>query len=139
MGRQDTYLEHLSQVPMFSVCSKKELTLIMRRSQERTVAAGTKLTEEGKPGDELFIIFEGECRITRNGKRVTDLGPGDFFGELALLDKPVRDATITATSPMTVLVVRRREFEVLLIEVPSIARKLLRALAQRLHSLDALP
>jgi CRP-like cAMP-binding protein len=69
---------------------------------------------------------------------VAELGPGDFFGELALLDKPVRDATITALTPMTLLVVRRREFEVLLIEVPSIARKLLRGLAQRLHSLDAL-
>ena len=138
MARQDAYLEHLAQVPMFSVCSKKELTLISKRSQEREVAPGTTLTEEGKPGDELFIIIEGECRVTRKGEFVTELGPGAFFGELALLDKPVRDATITALTPMRLLVVRRREFEVLLIEVPSIARKLLRGLAQRLHALDAL-
>ena len=138
MGKQDTYLEHLAQVPMFSVCSKKELTLISRRSEERQVPAGTLLTEEGKAGDELFIIIEGECRVTRKGDFVAELGPGAFFGELALLDKPVRDATITALTPMVLLVVRRREFEVLLIEVPSIARKMLRGLAQRLHSLDAL-
>ena len=134
-GRTD-YLDHLAQVPMFSACSKKDLQTIGRASDEVSVANGKVLVQEGKPGHEFFLILDGNASVTRNGRKIAALGPGQYFGELALLDRGPRSATVTADSDMQVLVLGQREFAGVLDEVPGLARKMLAAMAGRLREAD---
>jgi CRP-like cAMP-binding protein len=135
--RRDAKIERLSQVPMFSACSRKDLGLIARYAEELSVEAGRDLIREGDTGREFYVIVEGKARLTRGGREVAVLGPGSYFGELALLDGQRRDATVTTTTPTEVLVVGTREFVTLLEDVPQITRKLLAGMARRLHELDS--
>lgn len=130
------YLDKLAQVPMFSACSKKDLQVIGRASDEVTIAEGKTIVEEGKPGHEFFLILEGDAVVSRNGRKVTTLGPGEYFGELALLDRGPRSATVKAASDIRVLVLGQREFAGVLDEVPGLARKLLTTMAGRLRESD---
>jgi len=134
-GRND-YLEHLKAVPLFAACSRKELQRIARASDETTIAAGTEFVRQGEIGREAFVIVQGQARVDRNGKKVATLGPGACIGELALLDKGPRTATVRAETPLTVLVLGPREFSGLLDEVPGLSHKLLTALASRVRELD---
>lgn len=136
-GRNDAYLDHLAQVPLFSACSKKDLRTIARASDEVPVKAGRVLVEEGKPGHEFFLIVDGKAGVYRNGRRVATLGPGQYFGELAILDRKPRSATVKAETDMVVLVLGQREFAGVLDEVPGLARKLLQTMATRLREADA--
>src|SRR3990170_6655251 len=88
---------------MFSECSKRELLLIARSAKEVTHRAGTTIAREGERGIGLFVILEGECEVTIGGKRKAKLGPGDFFGEGALLDGGPRTAPLAALSPGTLI------------------------------------
>lgn len=137
MTKKDQYLDHLAAVPMFSACSKKDLQLVAKTADELTVNAGSELTLEGGSGREFFVIVDGKAKVTRGGKQVATLGPGDFFGELSLLDKAPRNATVIAETPLDVLVLEQRSFTALLAEVPSIARKLMIGMARRLNELDS--
>lgn len=136
MGRRDAYLEHLAGIPMFSACSKKDLKEIARRAEDVDVEAGRVLITEDKAGREFFVIVSGQAKVTRKGRKVADLGPGAWFGELALLDGGKRNATVTAASPMEVVVLERGAFTDLLEEVPTIAFKLATGLARRLREAD---
>jgi CRP/FNR family transcriptional regulator, cyclic AMP receptor protein len=129
--RQATRLEHLRQVPGFRGCSTKQLRLVARLSDELTVPCGTVLLREGSAGREAFLILEGTVAETRGGDLVASLGTGDIFGELAALDPGPRDATITATSELKVLVVGPRELSSLIQEVPSFSTWMLTKLARR--------
>ena len=137
MAKRDAYLEHLSKVPMFSALSKKDLTQIARRATDSVVEPGQTLTREGSPGYEFFVIVEGTADVTRNGRKIATLGPGDFFGELALLERVARNATVTATSRLEVLVVVSNEFRTLLEDAPGVTYRLLVGMARRLRELDA--
>src|SRR4051812_27430889 len=97
------YLDHLAQVPMFSACSKRDLQLIGRASDEVSVAAGKTLVEEGSPGHEFFLILDGSASVYRDGRKLATLGPGQYFGELALLDRGPRSATVKADTDLTTL------------------------------------
>ena len=136
MVGRDTYLEHLATVPLFAACSKKDLQRIARASDEVEIPAGRTLMSQGDVGRECFVLVEGKVRVERNGRKVASLGPGAYFGELSLLDKGPRTATVSAETPITVLVLGPREFSGVLDEVPQLAHKLLTALAQRIRSLD---
>ena len=107
-----------------------------RASDEVDLPAGKVLCEQGTIGREAFIIVAGTADVRRNGKKVADVGPGACIGELALLDHGPRTATITATSDLTVLVIGAREFAAIVDEVPPIAHKLLRSLAEKVRALD---
>jgi CRP-like cAMP-binding protein len=138
MRRRNDYLQHFARVPMFQACSQRELDTIARAGALTDIADGKVLCEEGQRGDEFFVIVQGKAGVTRSGQPITTLGPGDYFGELALLDTNMRrDATVTADGPMQVFVVARREFSALLEEVPALALKLLRGMARRLHEVDS--
>ena len=137
MARQDAFISHLQQVPLFSACSKRDLQLVARRAEDVRVAAGKVLVNEGETGHEFFVIIDGSARVTRRGKRVATLGAGSAFGELALLDKAPRNATVIAETPMELVVLGQREFAGILDEVPGFARKLLAGLAHRLRESDA--
>ena len=137
MARKDSKLDHLAQVRLFRACSRKELTTIGRASDEVKVGAGKTIVEEGQTGHEFFLILDGNATVQRNGRKVASLGPGDYFCELALLDRGPRNATVKADGDMEVLVLGQREFSGVLDEVPTIAHKLLASMATRLREADA--
>jgi CRP-like cAMP-binding protein len=134
---KDGKLDHLAQVRLFSALNKKELALIGRASDELRVSSGKVLVEEGTPGREFFLILEGQASVLRGGRRVALLGPGQYFGELALLDRSPRNATVMADTEMLVLVLGQREFAGVLDALPSVSTKLLQAMAHRLREADA--
>ena len=137
MGRRSAYLEHLAKVPMFSACSKRELQLVAGRGTDVAVDAGKQLVVEGRTGVEFFVIVDGKAKVTRSGKEVAVLGPGDFFGELALLTRAPRNATVTAATPLEAIVIDARAFDGFLEDAPHVAKKVMTGLAQRLQELDA--
>ena len=121
----------LAKIPLFKECSKKEVQAISRLVTPIHVQAGKVLTKEGDPGREFMIIASGTATVRRKGRKVATLGPGDFFGELALLAGVPRTATVIAETDMVVEALNRAEFATLLDESPSIARKVLSAVAKR--------
>jgi CRP-like cAMP-binding protein len=132
-----TYVEmSFAKVPMFSACTMDELLRVAERATVRDVASGTDVIVEASRGDEFFVILEGNVLVTRRGSAVAELGPGDFFGELALFDDAPRDATVTATSSLRVAVLGRNGFAAALEEKP-IRDHVLTGMARRLHELDA--
>ncbi len=131
-------LEMLAEVPLFSACSRPELRRIASLGTNVQVDAGVTLTKQGAIGREFFLVTSGSARCFRDGKLVARFGPGDFFGEMALLDRAPRTATIVADEPMELLVLDSREFDALIEEAPSITRKILKALADRQRALSAL-
>jgi len=137
MPRSDAFIEHLARVPLFSACSKRDLALVARRAEDVRVEAGKVLVTEGEAGHEFFAIVAGTARVARRGKRVASLGPGSAFGELALLDKAPRNATVVAETDMELVVLGQREFAGIIDEVPGFARKLLTGMATRLREADA--
>ena len=137
MARHDTFIDHLAEVPLFSACSRKELGLVAKRAEDVKVEAGKVLVSEGATGTEFFVILDGAARVERRGRKVADIGPGGFFGDLALLDRAPRNATVVAQTPMELLVLGQREFAALIDEVPGFAHKLLAGLARRLRDADA--
>ena len=136
MARKEDFLGHLAKVPLFSLCGKGELRQVARRSTKVPVEEGQVFVEEGSVGREFFVILDGRAEVTREGKPVAELGPGDFVGELSLLDPGPRNATVTALTPMTVMVLTKAEFETVLTEAPGMTRKLLAGMAYRLRDLD---
>jgi len=132
----DAKLDRLGKVRLFSACTKKELALIGKASDEVTVETGKDIVTEGSTGHEFFMILDGEANVSRGGKKVAALSGGDYFGELSILDRSPRNATVTATTPMTLLVLGQREFSGVLDEVPGLAHKLLITMAHRVREGD---
>lgn len=131
-----TAVDHLSNVPLFSACSKKELAEIARFSDQLSVGDGYALTTQDESSREAFVILSGKAIVKRNGRKVAELGPGDSVGELGLLDHGVRTATVVTEGPAEILVVGPREFSTLLQDVPSLSKKLLQHLAATVRELD---
>lgn len=127
----------LKSIWLFSGCSASELRKIRSSLDAVSVPAGKLLVEEGHIGQEFFIIVAGTASVTRNGRRVARLEAGGHFGELALLDRRPRSASVVSDTDMDVLVMSQRQFNGLLESVPTITRKLLSALASRLREADA--
>lgn len=123
----------LQQVPLFRACSKRELTLLARIVDEASFPAGHVLIKRGDFGKEFLLLLEGTVTVEpQTGKRVK-MGPGDFFGEMSLLDGEPRSATVIAEAPVRLLVMGQREFFTLVADVPSVARKLLVELSRRVR------
>jgi CRP-like cAMP-binding protein len=129
----------LGNVPIFSGCSKRELSVIARAAKEVSHRAGTVIAREGERGIGLFLILEGECSVSIGGRARAKLGPGDFFGEVALLDGGPRTATVTAVTPVRLVGITGWVFRGLLMEHPSIALKTLEAVAGRLRAVSKEP
>ncbi len=125
MAVQTEVAAKLGQVPIFSGCSKRELALIARAAKEVSHRQGTVIAREGERGIGLFLIVEGECRVSIGGKTKAKLGPGDFFGEIALLDGGPRTATVTAMTPVHLVGITGWVFRGLIVEHPTIALKTL--------------
>jgi CRP/FNR family transcriptional regulator, cyclic AMP receptor protein len=138
MARErDAFIDHLAQVPLFAACSKKDLEFVAKRAEDVKIDAGKVIVSEGDTGTEFFVILEGTASVSRHGQKVADLGPGRFFGDLALLDRAPRNATVRAESPMELVVLGQREFAGLIDDVPEFSHKLLAGLARRLRAADS--
>lgn len=129
--------QRLRALPLFAACSESELSEIDSLSDEVHVPAGRQLIGQGEIGREFVIIVEGEAVVTRGGVDVARLGPGQYFGELALLAPVERNATVTAATDLVVEVIDRRGFQTLLADSPGLTLSLLHAMAARLAALDA--
>lgn len=132
-------IDLLKKVWLFSACSDKELKHIASLADQVDVEKGDVLTTEGKLGVDFFVIAEGKAKVTIRNKKVANLGGGDFFGEMALLDQGPRAATVTAETPMTLLVLGARSFAELIDSTPTVSRKLLKGVAQRLREVEKAP
>ena len=132
MLRKNRKVELLAGVPLFSGCSKRELGEVALVADEMFLPEGETLIREGDRGREFLVIESGSVRVTRDGRRVCDLGAGEWVGEISLVAGTPRTATVVATSPVRLLVISDRAFQSLLRDVPSIAAKVMRSLGERL-------
>jgi CRP/FNR family cyclic AMP-dependent transcriptional regulator len=124
----------LRGVPLFARCSKADLQRIAALADEVDFGEGKTLMREGTQGREVFVVVEGDLHVTREGKALGDLGAGDVVGEMSLVADVPRTATVTATTPVRLLVLTKRGFLELLTQSPSIATKVLQSLGERLHA-----
>ena len=133
--RSDERIKLLKGVWLFERCTKKELAALARMATPVIVEPGRVLAREGAPGHEFVVVVEGTASATSRGEEVGQVGPGSFFGELALLDGGPRTATVRALTPMLVLVLDRAEFNELVDRaIPSVGRRMLVTVAERLRS-----
>lgn len=128
--------ELLANVRLFSTCTTRELARIASLVDEVDAPKGKVLVRQGDPGRECFVIAEGKARAAIRGKGSATLGPGSFFGEMSLLDQGPRSATVTAETDMHLLVLGSREFSSLVNEVPTVAVRMMRGLAERLRGAE---
>jgi CRP-like cAMP-binding protein len=131
------YRTYLSQVPMFASCTSAQIDEIIDLADPRTVNPDTVLVREGETGDEFFVLGSGEAAVSRGGTEVARIGPGEFFGELALFDDAPRNATVTSTTGTTLVAIGRTQFQKLLGDLPGFREAVLKGMAHRLHQLDA--
>ncbi len=132
--RKNAKIELLKRVPLFRDCSRRELEEIAKIADEIDFREGKVLTREGAAGREFFVIVEGTTEVTQGKRKLATLSDGDFFGEISLITRLPRTATVTTVSPVHALVVTDRSFRRLLESDDRIQRKVLRALGERLDT-----
>ncbi len=125
-------VELIRKVPLFARCSRKELQQIASVADEVELPEGKELTKEGERGREFFVILDGAADVRRNGRKIRTLESGDFLGEIALVSKSPRTATVTTTEPTRALVITDQAFGSLLRTSPKIQSGVVEALAERL-------
>ena len=132
----DGKVELLRKVPLFSELNKRDLGELSALVDEVEVPPGRVLCQQGRIGEEFFVIVDGAVRVERDGRELAVLGPGQFLGEISLIDEGPRTATATTTSDSRLLVIGHREFHTLIDRFPSIETCVLRSLAKRIRQLD---
>lgn len=128
----DAKIKLIRKVPLFSQLSKKALDDVSKIADEIDLGEGRVLAQEGARGQEFVVIVEGEAEVQKNGQRINMLGDGDFFGEIALVTKQPRTATVTTTKPTRALVITERDFLALLKRSPEVGRGIVHAMGERL-------
>ena len=136
--RADARVELIRALPLFELCSKRDLRRIAALATERSVEPGTELIREGEPGTEFYVVVEGEVEVRRRNRRVARLGAGSFVGEIALLSRSPRTATVVAATPLRVLAISGRDFVELLDKLPELWLKVARTLADRVEADEAM-
>jgi CRP/FNR family transcriptional regulator, cyclic AMP receptor protein len=134
---RDEKLDLLSRVPLFARMGRKELERLGQLADEVEVGLDRVLAEQGEIGHEFFIVLDGRLMVLDGNTPIATLGPGDFFGEIALLDGRPRTATVRAEGITRLLVVAHREFHALMDEFPSVRTAVLEAVAERLRRVEA--
>jgi CRP-like cAMP-binding protein len=132
----DSFVQHLAEVPLFSALAKKDLQAVAKHAELLEVEEGAIIVTEGAAGSEFFAILTGRARVVRHGRQVALLGTGSYFGDLALLDRAPRNASVIAETPMELAKIGQRAFDSLL-DSPGFSKKLLAGLARRLREQDA--
>lgn len=126
----------LSGVPLFTGMPRRHLQRLAREADELTFGPGETIVQEGMLGETLFVVLEGHAKVTRGGRRVGQVVPGDFFGELSALDGGARTASVVAETPMRVLRLFRRTLTGLLRENPQLAIKVLEGVVRRVREVQ---
>jgi CRP-like cAMP-binding protein len=134
--KHDRRIEVLQQIWLFERCNRKELALLASNATPVHIKGRTVLVREGDIGREFFVIMSGKAVVARQGTEVGVLGAGSFFGEMSLLDRQPRSATVTATEPTEVLVLSAQAFTHVVDTMPSVDRKILTVLAERLRDVE---
>jgi CRP/FNR family cyclic AMP-dependent transcriptional regulator len=132
-GIPSEVIRYFQAIPLFSALPKKAIRSVVQAATEADVRAGKILVREGEYGREMYVVISGTAQVTQQGRRLSELVPGDFFGEMAFLSPAPRSATVTAYSDMRVMVLGPREMDVIVKREPSIARRLLEAMAKRIQ------
>jgi CRP-like cAMP-binding protein len=132
MVRHERKIELLKKVPLFNSCTRRDLVLIARASDEIHFKPERVLIKEGASGREFFVIVDGTVDIERGGKKIDALGPGDFFGEASLLTDKPRNATVKTTSDVQAVVLTKQRFRQVLSQHPLISFKVMQSVADRL-------
>ncbi len=127
------YAQYLRNVPIFNSLSDGELEAVARSLKERTYEPGAVIVKQGDPGVGFFLIVEGRVEVSHDGHHIRDMGPGEFFGELALLEERARTATVTARERTRCLQLVRWDFRAMLQEHPEMAVRLLEVVVRRLR------
>jgi CRP/FNR family transcriptional regulator, cyclic AMP receptor protein len=130
----DTKADALGACPFFQGLSRNELLEIAKVTEDLEVDAGKVLTREGQSGSEFFVIVDGDVSVTKDDQEIRTLGPGDFFGEIALLEDTPRTATVTAKTPLRFFVLTRQAFRSMLAHQPELEKKVLTALEERVRA-----
>ena len=124
--------KRLSSIPLFADLSHKEREQVARWADEVDVPAGYHLLDQGRFPHEFFVIETGTVAVTKDGTHIADLGPGDFFGEIAILEHERRTATVVATTPLIAIVMLARDFETMATEMPHVAERVHAAIRERM-------
>jgi len=133
MPDTSAYLEYLRKVPIFTGLPARELEFISRSVTERLYEPGSVIVRQGDPGIGFFMIVDGRVEVTHDGHTIREMGPGEFFGEMALLEERIRTATVSAKSRTRCLQLVRWDFRALLKENPELAVRMLEVVVQRLR------
>jgi CRP-like cAMP-binding protein len=136
MASKKTPLQYLAQVPLFSSCSTRDLGKIAKAADRINMVAGTTIITQGTSGKQAFVLLSGSATVKRNGKKIATVQAGAIVGELSLLDRGSRTATVVCDTDCELLVVDARHLFAVIDEVPAMAHKLLAALATRIRDLD---
>lgn len=139
MAHHDEYLDRLAAVPLFSGLDKAELQAVAGLGTDVSVEEGREVVREGDPAAEAFLVMSGTATARRDGEEIATFGPGDFFGEMALLVHGHRTATVVTTSPVVLRAFHKTEFDNLLDSAPDVAVKILRTTAVRLLEAEDSP
>jgi len=133
MASRSPVVDRLYGVPLFARCSARDLKVVARHMETIKVDAGADIVREGEPGDVFFVVLAGDATVHRGGRKVRGLGPGDYFGELALLDPAPRAATVRATTPMELGALEHHIFRALVRDMPAMTAGLLSSMARELR------
>lgn len=131
---KDERVERLRSVPLFAGCNDKQLEFIATRVEDLDFPSGRTLCEQGQSGADFFVILSGQAEVRRNGTVLRTLGPGEFFGEISLVDNTPRSATVVSVTPMRCLVLGPNQFQDVLFQSADIAVQVLHAVATRLRA-----
>ena len=123
----------LKSIPLFSALSDRDRAQVAQWADEIEVEAGRSLAGQGQFGYEFFVVEEGRAEVLKDGTRIAELGPGDFFGEIALLEEQRRTASVVARTPMRLVVMHRRDFQHMQEEMPRVAEQVRDAVRTRLQ------
>jgi len=135
-SRSTSKIALLRDVPIFSTMSKRQVAMVARYTDETMGVAGQTLATEGAVGDQLCLICEGSAVVKKEGKKIAQLGPGDCFGEMALIDGKPRSASVELLEDSKLLAIHRRDFDFMLDQVPGMAREMLVVISRRLRDAD---
>jgi CRP/FNR family cyclic AMP-dependent transcriptional regulator len=134
---QDDKIERLEEVGLLAECSRRQLRAIARISEVIEVPEDTVLARSGAAGEEFFLILDGSARVEVSPRKRSRLKPGEYFGEMSLLDGGPRSASVIAETPLRLLVIKRRDFSTLLREAPELTQSLLATLSRRLRTAES--
>ena len=138
-GHPDEIVDAVSSAPLFSDIDRPEVAEVLRAFDEQSFNAGHQITLEGLRGSDFYVIAHGRATVLVDGRRVARLGPGDFFGEVAVLGDGTRSATVAAETPLRCLVLSNNELEDELVRHPRLGINMLREVVSRFRELSAWP